>query len=311
MIKNYSMIFDGENTPVFKVNLHAHSTDSDGLFTPECLVSLYIDMNYQGLGITDNEKVFSDFNSVDSTNCTIVHGMELKTPGPRGIEWHLIALGIPEEFPHSYSNGEEAVKAVKAAGGLVYCAHPYLTGATSKEVMALGPIDGIEIFNTYAQQTRGKGLSIETWDDLLDSKMHCTGIAVDDFHTPRDFTQGWAMVCMRERSENALLDALREGRFYSTQGPEFTRIECKDGHFIAEFTQCKEALLIGPCPHGEQRFNAVIGKVTQWPLPDNEWDEYVTRIEGDVSAWLKGSYVRCQIRDSKGRYAWSQPYYID
>ncbi len=308
---NYNMFFNGEKTSVFRTNLDAHTTLSDGFFTPERVVSCYVDILYSGVAITDHDRAYNDVKGVDNLNITVLHGAELSAPGPRGITWHLLALGLPDDFPCRYASGQEAVLAVKEAGGLVYCAHPYLTGATSMEVKALGPIDGVEIFNTNAQQHFGKGLATETWDDLLDSGVRCTGLAVDDFHAPCDFRQAWTMICARERSETGLLNALRAGSFYSTQGPEFKRIECKDGHFVAEFTPCAEALIIGPCPHGEQRFNAVIGRVENWPVPGSDVYDYVTRMEGDVSNWLKGSYVRCQIRDFEGRYAWSQPYYID
>ena len=169
--------------------------------------------------------------------------------------------------------------------------------------MELGDIDGIEIHNSGCRLI-GRAVSDEIWDELLDAGMRpCNALATDDCHEWNSFAQGWTMIAAEDNSEKCIMDALRCGRFYATQGPDFHCIEFHDGHFHATFSEAISAVVVG------NRGLGVCGKMPRWPMPGCE-GKPATSIEVDVSSWPKGSYLRCQICDCKGHFAWTQPFFV-
>ena len=296
------MIIDGIETVALKANLHTHSTTSDGYFTPQCVAELYRSAGYDVLALTDHWTP-NDVSTVKVPGLTLVSGIELHPWGPEQKMWHILALGTPKDFCGQYETGQDAVRAAKAVGALVYCAHPYWVGNFCHEVMALGDIDGLEVFNTGCRLI-GKQYNMQIWDELLDAGMRpCQVLANDDFHGWIEFGGGWNMICALERSEAGVLDALRAGRYYCTQGPEFSLIECRDGHFRAEFTEAVSAFVISNRNQGQ------CVRTPRAPVPGVE-TPLVTSLDVDVSGYAPGSYVRCQITDAKGHMAWTQPYFL-
>ncbi len=59
----------------YKVNLHAHSTISDGCETPEALKALYQSQGYHALSITDHE-LLVDHTDLNDENFLLITGFE-------------------------------------------------------------------------------------------------------------------------------------------------------------------------------------------------------------------------------------------
>jgi hypothetical protein len=296
------MDFYGKKFEVFKANLHTHSTHSDGEYSPEQVIRFYARAGYDGLAFTDHRKA-NPVGGYDGGGMTLLSGIELHPPGPRGILWHLLALGVPEDFPGLYDCAEDAIGAVRQAGGIVFAAHPYWCGFTAAEVGSLAGISGIEVYNTSTRYV-GKEYNMQIWDDLLDAGGSHTALAVDDTHKLRDLFKGWTMICAESKSPEALLAALRDGRFYATQGPEFSRLGLKDRIFEAEFSGVRSAIVVSNRNRG---FNC---GVEDDPMPGPE-QKTITSLRVDLSALPPGSYIRCQLKDAQGRMAWSNPLRID
>ena len=53
------------------------------------------------------------------------------------------------------------------------------------------------------------------------------------------------MIAAEDKSLKSIMDALKNGRFYATQGPEFFRLSYENGVFEADFSEVEEAILIG------------------------------------------------------------------
>ncbi|MBE6356926.1 MAG: PHP domain-containing protein [Lentisphaerae bacterium] len=303
------MILNGKETPVFKVNLHSHSTTSDGMHDPAELCCLYSLGGYDAIALTDHRKTnkVSELRTTlkEKFDCdiTLISGIELHPMGPRNIPWHILVLGVPEDFPGEYATGFEAAQAARNAGALLYAAHPYWCGLTSADIAELGEITGTEVYNSSCRHI-GKEYNMNTWDELLDAgNRPGWALAVDDCHSPATFGMGWTMIAAKENTPDALLDALRKGEFYSTEGPEFSRIEVKDGRFIAEFSPAVSAVLVS------NRSTGYCETVPRWPLPGSEKGP-VTSIDVDLSRFSNSSYIRCQIKDPNGKMAWSMPYFF-
>ena len=112
------------------------------------------------------------------------------------------------------------------------------------------------------------------------------------------------MICAEDNSEKAILSALREGKFYASMGPEFKRLsyDKENKIFEAEFSEVESAVLLTNKSRGFRE------TVPGDPFPSSHI--LATKMRVDVSSLPAGSYIRCQIRDAQGHYAWSNPILI-
>ena len=295
------MFFQGKDLPVFKAALHNHSTVSDGQFKPEEIIRIYAEKNFDVFAFSDHRKT-NPVSTYDAKGLTLISGIELHPDGPRSILWHLLAVNVPEDFPGVYETAEDAIKAVHAVGGIVYIAHPYWCGLTVEELKPIAGLPGVvgcEICNTSCNII-GKDDSSVIIDALMDFDYKMNIIAVDDGHTPREYCKNWTMIIAEDNSREKLFEALKAGRAYASQGPEFYKISFKDGVLEAEFSPCTEAIVIGE--RGSGRNMA--------PELDIYGDETITSFKLDCSNIRWKKYVRIRIRDTKGRFAWSNPFWL-
>ena len=284
-----------EERMVLRANLHTHTTNSDGQFTPEQIIDMYRSEGYDVLNFSDHE-VLNKVSSYDGKGMTLISGIELHPPSPRTADWHILAIGIPEDFPHTHpATGQAAVDLATAAGAAVFCAHPYLCGFTAEEVMSLKNILGIEVFNSSTRYY-GKDYSMYCWDSCLDAGKEYTAIAVDDTHQLQDFAHGWTMICAESNSQEDILNALKQGYFYASQGPEFYKIAVHDGILDLEFSPCAAAILMGREQSG---VNFCIESRTE---PSVE----LTSQKIDLKDCPPGLF-RIQLRDANCKFAWSNP----
>jgi hypothetical protein len=271
--------------------------NSDGHFSPEQVIDMYKSIGYDAIVFSDH-KFVNKVSEYDGRGMTLVSGVELHPAGPRGVDWHILAIGVPEDFKDTEpATGQEAVDCAVAAGAVVFCAHPYWCGLHPEDVMQLENIAGIEVYNSTCRYL-GKELNMYVWDACLDAGKEYTAIAVDDMHDRRNYGGAWTMVCARSNSVEDIVDALKKGDFYSTQGPEFTKLVVNDGVLEAEFTACQYAVIVGR-------------KSTGTPVWVHEYikkgePEETTEIKIDLRECPKG-LLRIQLRDSQGRYCWSNP----
>ena len=289
----------GRVLPTFKGAFHTHTTLSDGIFAPAEVVRLYREAGYDILALTDHRKT-NRVSELDSMGLTLISGMEMHPAGPRGIPWHIVALNVPESFEYPEGMAAQAmIDLVNTLGGACVCAHPHWCGFTSAEVMTLKGFIGLEVFNT-ATRYIGKEYNMQLWDEMLDAGVMLPALAVDDMHRPRDLFRGWTVVAAPDASPAAVLTALRQGDFYATQGPEFHFLHFADGVFSAEFSPCTEVI-------GLTNFSG--GYCVA--VPDADGPGSGAKDCGAFTATLQakrpGTWFRLQIRDSQGRYAWSNP----
>lgn len=284
--------FYGKKLPVWKANLHTHTTNSDSKFTPEETIELYRAAGYDVLALTDHRRT-NTVSGLDGNGMLLVSGIEMHPPGPRAISWHLLAVGVPEDFPYDETAGAQTLlDRANAAGAVCFAAHPYWCGFTASEVKSLRGFVGLEVYNASTRRI-GKSLNMQIWDEILDSGIHYNAIAVDDIHREEHALKGWTMIASEERTLPAILNALRNGHYYASTGPEITRLSLEDGVFKAEFSPCAEAILMS-------------NKNTGFGLIEGDF----TSLEFDISNWPKGNYMRLQIKDAAGNYAWSNPVVI-
>ena len=227
-------------------NLHTHSTNSDGVLSPEEVCRRYKAEGYDFLALTDHfigiyGYPMTDTRPFRSEGFTTLIGAELHSGAQSNGElWHILAVGLPHDFapptttsfvaePGQETGPEIAARAV-AAGAFVAIAHPQWSGLTLADARTIESAHAVEIYNhgCAAGCDRPDGAGIA--DLLLTEGRRLSLIATDDAHfSEPDHFGGWVMVKSTENSPEALLEALKRGDFYSSQGPELRDVRIESG----------------------------------------------------------------------------------
>ncbi|MBX2998706.1 MAG: CehA/McbA family metallohydrolase [Caldilineaceae bacterium] len=285
-------------------NLHAHSTLSDGRMTPEAVCELYRREGYDFLALTDHFMERYNFPLVDTrpyrmADFTTILGAELHTGRTElGELWHILAVGLPLDFapyPEGETGPQVAARAL-AAGAFVAAAHPNWYTLTEADILSLGKIHAIEVFNGIACDHNDRGESWHIADILLGRGKYYTACAADDFHNnagSQDFGRGWVWVKSESLDPDALLTALKAGHYYASTGPRIHDIEIDPGNSITvRCTPAHRIWMTGLCSRTRR-------------TDGNGIMEATFNLEG-----FSSPYCRITIRDVHGRQAWSNPIWL-
>lgn len=288
----------------FKGNLHAHTTNSDGLLTPRQLISRYRDRGYDFLSITDHGKR-TDTSSLSGEDLLVIPGEEICVgTSQAGRLFHVVGVGIEEELPLKDADRDvspqEAIDLIEGLGGIAFIGHPYWSELNYADLAGLTGHLGIEVYNTTCDLSIGRGFSGVHWDNLLTCGRRPMGLAVDDTHgkdlelLPSDSCRAWINVKAASLEADKILDSVRRGLFYSSIGPEIRSINVADGEIEVSCSPAKSIAFIS---------NRSLGR---------KYTEETGCLENVVYS-LKGSerYIRIEVSDRIGRIAWSNPIYIE
>lgn len=289
------MNFLGKELNVYKASLHNHSNVSDGEYTPQEIIKLYAAENYDVFAFTDHRKT-NPVDEYDPCGMTLISGIELH---PRDVyEWHLLALGVPHGFSAEYPAAQWAINAVNNVGGVIFCAHPTWCGIPSQTIAPLHGLAGIEVSNSGCRYI-GKENNETVWDELTNMSILYPALATDDTHNSSEMFRNWTMIAAPDKSVESLIEALRKGSFYATQGPEFSSITLENGIFKAEFSEAEEVVLISI------EYLGCCLNAPDYPCRGDY--KLISSIEVDVKNHkrIKGRPFRCRIKDNRGRYAWT------
>lgn len=276
----------------YRGNLHAHTTGSDGEMSPEELARLYKDNGYDFLALTDHGVVTE--LSHPPEGLLLIPGVE------HGIgESHLVALA-PERamLERADLRGptlRNLADELKRNGADAILAHPYWSGLEVRGIVGVGSVLALEIYNSGCEIEKGTGSALVHWDGMLARGRSIWGVATDDGHRVRDAFGGWVMVGAEELTVPEVLRALREGRFYSSQGPE-----------IRSFTMQGNDVRIECSPARSVIFASLRSKGFR---VDAEGRELLTEARAPLDAFA--GYVRAEVRDERGRCAWTNPVVLD
>ena len=293
----HSIDFYGRKLNTYRAALHNHTTNSDGSFTPEELIGRYRELGFDAVAFSDHRTV-NRISEYDGRGMTLICGAEMHPDGPRGLFWHMLALGLPEEFPlDNQAPAQEQLSAAVAAGAVVFAAHPYWSLIRSGDIEALKGFSGIEVYNSSCRYI-GKEFSMEAWDELLNTGSgRYTALATDDTHTDNEIGHGWTEICAEENTPEALLKALKNGDFYATNGPVIRRLSWENNVFEAEFSEVVDACLVSDLWFGWRDRNETA------PQPIHSLRVEIPDLTGKT-------YLRLQIKDAAGHYAWSNPVFL-
>ncbi len=281
----------------YKGNLHTHSTNSDGLFSPEQAALWYWTMGYDFLSITDH-RTLTLFEKQPQRSPVLIPGMELDGGDARaGGSYHIVGLGLRdmhEQPPNLDAQG--AIDTIRADGGLAVLAHPYWQGHVTSDLTHLEGAVGLEVFNSATELSINKGNSSYLWDGLLDRKRALYGLAVDDTHWRRPAAGGgWIMAKAAACTPNSILEAISAGDFYASQGPEIHDFRLEDGIASAKTSPVRTIAFMAERNHG-----LAIRSPQGDPITSAHY-----------SLRNERTYVRLECVDFQGRRAWSNAIWLE
>ena len=143
----------------FKGNLHMHTTDSDGEFTPQEAVDAYSDQGYDFLAITDHNTV-TDVDSLNDRGMALVPGVEIGAPAAElGQTVHTVGLGLAECPPDpGTGKPQDYISALAEVSEVCFVAHPSWSSLTFAELVDLEGIIGVEVYNTTCHRGARAGV---------------------------------------------------------------------------------------------------------------------------------------------------------
>lgn len=290
----------------FRGNLHTHTRLSDGGLEPEEVCRRYRERGYDFLCISDHFFERYGFPICDTAafraeGFTTLIGAEVHAPATSaGDIWHILAVGLPTAFapPEPAETGPELAARCRSAGAFVAIAHPEWYGLTVEDAASIADAHAVEVYNHTSAVRMARGGGTYFLDALLSGGRRINALACDDAHfnvagdENRDAFGGWVMVKAEANEPDALLAALKAGRYYSTQGPLIEDLRLEGGELAVA---CSPAARI-----------VALGRASRYV--------YATG-DGMVSARLDGSkfagdWCRIVVTDEDGRSAWSNPVYL-
>ena len=273
-----------------KVQLHCHTTESDGNFRPRELLQMYRNAGYSFVCITDHNLV-TRCNELNDHEFVAIPGTEdtvsrfLPPLGP-----HMGRLFV--DAPLRRGSPQQRINQTVAGGGIVSLCHPswtgnLWTGTWSREVVEnLSGFRLVEIWNPHSNSDD----DVRRWEMALSragEKEPVWGVAVDDCHRQDQFNRGWIMVKVPEVSASGLRNALLHGSFYASTDPS------------ADFSVDGGTVHVKVSSPGRIRFVDTGGR-TRLEVQGSSGRYQVQGEEG---------YIRAECVTDNGR-AWSQPFWI-
>ncbi len=291
-------------------NIHTHSSQSDGALPTEGVVTAYKNAGYDFLMLSEHfialyKWPINDTRKFRSNGFTTLLGVELHAPETSAGElWHIVAAGLPLDFAPCGENetGPELARRARAAGGFIGIAHPAWSRYTIEDGRALDSAHGVEIYNHGCAIENDLGDGFYLLDQLLNEGRRLSAFATDDAHfkTPDHFG-GWVNVKTQSLDPEELLQSLKDGNFYSSQGPEIHSIELHGKEISISCSPVDTITVV--C--GNSRTCVKTGKA-------------ITKATFDLSkleqGWLlkkPSPWFRVTVIDHGIKRAWSNPFWWD
>jgi hypothetical protein len=289
--------------------LHAHTTNSDGELSPDLLVRHYEWAGYDVLAITDHWVR----TEVPSTRkLLVIPSTELNaTCGPSGDDAHVLALGIQADPvpPDSFAPLQEVVGWIGDHGGLPYLAHTYWSGLRTEQWEGCAGLLGLEVWNTGCELEVGRGDSSIHWDEALERRRNFYALATDDSHHPGyDSAYAWTWVRAAERSQEAVLAALRAGNFYGSTGPALESVELSDAQVTVRCSPAASVTLVTGRRRGSRVNAGRLGYPNDAEILERDSSGLITacRLERQQNT----PYGRLELADISGRKAWTNALWL-
>ena len=272
----------------YKVNLHTHTTLSDGRKTREEVLNIYRSAGYDAVALTDHW-YFGDTESLGGM--MVISGGEYNIGGSdcRDGVYHIVGVGMTREPSVTVSmSAQQIINAIHAAGGLAILAHPAWSLNTPEQILPLRDVDLTEIYNSVSGLHMSRRPDSSLIVDMIASQGRIYPLIADDdaHYYDGDECMSWIMVEADSNSQTDLIQAIRDERFYATQGPEIHLLQEGD-EYVVRCSPCREIVF----------------------LSNFVWSPRIFEGDGITEARYKPrqkeAYLRAMVTDQNGKQAWS------
>lgn len=315
-----------ENYNWYKGNIHSHTTNSDGTMTPKKAVERYQKEGYSFLCLSDHD-IYTDYrNEFDKKNFLILPGVEIsgvlydennrclkvhhmngilgtekmQREASKGLYQHMER--IEPLICYKTWNGKKIAQKMsqnlKDHGCYITYNHPVWSRIEPEEFEVENIYHSLEIFNYNTVNESGTGYNVTYWDEMLRKGFHVNADASDDNHngTFPDSFGAYIMVRAEELTYENILNAMVNGDYYSSGGPEIYQYSINDKEV---YIKCSPV----------ERINIIAGGyvgagITILASESENLTEAHYKLIGSET------YIRVECIDQYGKTAWSNPYYL-
>ena len=208
-------------------------------------------------------------------------------------------VGEPD-FQRDYENINDMIAEFNRQGFIVMANHPTWSVQTLDDYRHVKGLFAMEMYNNGCYVEGYDEFNGHIYDDLLrqGTRLWCTATDDNHNHHPKDAPRwdscgGFTMIKAKELTYDAILEALKNGHFYASTGPEIKDMYIEDNQLhvktspaarILVTTAARQAKIEYPQPGQDTLCEAVFDLSRVWP-----------------------GYIRVTVEDGKGHFAWSQP----
>lgn len=277
-------------------NLHMHTRRSDGAFAYEDALTIYENAGYDFVAVTDHwvvsEKGRTPGGLLLLSGCEYDVGYDVV----QGL-YHVVGIDMdqmPQLTKRDDLDVQEIIDEINRCGGMAILAHPAWSLNSVEKVMQLEGLFGTEIYNSTSSHTCNL-FNARPYSGLIVDQMAARGrmlscVAADDTHRYHtDSLKSWIMVHAKDKTHEAVIEAIRIGDFYATQGPSVAmkvvgktvKVKCSPASYV---------LFYSNAPWNRQRVTA---------------GEGIT--EASCELMPNETFVRVEVIDAEGQIAFTSP----
>lgn len=299
-----------------KINLHTHSTVSDGNFTPEALKKLYMEHGYSAVAFTDHRKCvphtsLTDENFVALTGVEVDFNYRDESGNIRKVV-HINALSRIPNIEREYDGMElnvgkvkETIKMLKDDNFIVTMNHPVWSDMSTEDIINMNGYDCMEVFNSIGVMFNNYTDDSGYYEYFLRSGGKAIPIAADDCHrifedgSPFvEYFCGFNVVKTDELTYASIIGAIDSGATFASTGPMFKNLWLEGDVMHVECSPVSSVF--------------VHGKYLHYKVSDVERTDCITHTELNISGLRAISpYIWVQLRDTHGGKAWAMPYWFE
>ena len=285
-----------------KIALHAQAGKGA---SPRFLAEEYLEHGYDAIALTENWEYTPEG---ELGGVKLLSGCEYSVGGLGDGEeaYHILGIGMTSdpEIPVAWQNmkktarakAKEIVNMIKKRNGIAIVAYPAHNGNRAEDLLDLEDFDAIEIFNSeieYGRTTDGD--ASKTVDRLSGLGVSPVLIASNGVNCYEDEDYICSLMVEATDMDSAhIIRAIRQGRFYATEGPQI-HIERRGADRVRVI--CSPALKI--------EFFSDMGQ-TSGKIVAGE-----NLIEADYVIKEGERFVRAEVTDENGLRAWSNTVRFD
>lgn len=303
-----------EGCNLYRANLHAHSSNSDGAYTPSELKEAYKSHGYSILSITDHFKL-RDYSELSDDGFLMLSGCEIAILQPGDFETkykkvcHLnLYPKRPDaklfDFDTEYS--AEGINRIieKARDNGFFAVYNHPAWSMEEHYLDYNGLTGMEIYNASTASMGHDEHNGRIFDEFLRNGKRLLCFANDDCHNAlpenhpyADMFSGFNMIASPDLSYESVINAIENGHFYASEGPEIYELFEENGTVYIKTSPVKEITLITGT---RRRARTAVSKNSR---------EYLTETQFSVDPSDK--YFRIEIKCKYGNKAYTQCYFTD